>query len=119
MPMSKVTIGIAVAVVIAAGAALYPLFVGGSSAVPDELLQQFVYVDTNSGEAFLLRARRSPELHPETGEPTLIPGMYCEKCEAWKPVGPMENLQTRRAVHRCPVHKIPLTMDGPLPDAPE
>lgn len=94
----------------------YPLFVGGSSEVPDELLQEMVYVDMKTGETFLLRARSSPEYHPETGEPTLVPGLYCEKCNAWKPVGSMEMLQTNRSAHRCPIHKIPLVREGPLPD---
>jgi hypothetical protein len=94
----------------------YPLFVGGSSVVPDELLQEMVYVDIKSGDAFLLRARSSPEINPETGEPTLIPGLYCEKCNSWKPVGSMEMLQTNRSAHRCPIHKIPLLRDGPLPE---
>ena len=99
-------------------AIFFPLFVGGSSAVPDELLQEMVYVDTVTGEAFLLRARSSPETHPETGEPTLIPALYCEKCQAWKPVGSMEMLQTNRSAHNCPIHKIPLLREGPLPELP-
>ena len=69
----------ALGALIVSGLLLYPLLVGGSSAVPDELLQEIVYVDRESGETFLLRARSSPENHPETSEPTLIPGMYCEK----------------------------------------
>ena len=95
---------------------LYPVLWGESSVIPDDQLQEIVYVDRNSGETFLLRARSSPEYHPETGDPTLIPGMYCEKCQAWKPVGPLETLQTSRIVHQCPIHKIPLLREGPLPD---
>jgi len=97
---------------------LYLSTSGGSPVVPDDQLQEIVYVDSKSGEAFLLRARSSPELHPETGEPTLIPGMYCEKCKAWKPVGSMEMIQTNRFARRCPIHKVPLLREGPLPEEP-
>ena len=96
----------------------YLLLFGGASVVPDDQLQEIVYVDTESGVAFLLRARNSLESHPETGETTLIPGMYCAQCQSWKPVGPLEILQTSRTMHRCPVHKTILLRDGPLPDSP-
>ena len=95
---------------------LYPLFGGGSSEVPDDQLQEMVYVDTLTGEAFLLRARTSPESHPETGDPTLIPGLYCKQCKAWKPVGSLEMLQTNKSARNCPIHKTPLSPEGPLPE---
>ena len=95
---------------------LYPMFVGGTSTVPDKLLQEIVYVDRETGETFLLRARLSPEFNPDTGEQTLIPGMYCEKCKKWKPAGPMELLQTGRFPHKCPIHKTPLSREGPMPE---
>lgn len=102
--------------IVISGLLLYPVLVGGTTSVPDEQLQEIVYVDRDTGETFLLRARSSPETHPETGEPTLVPGMYCEKCRAWKPVGPLEMLQTTRIVPKCPIHKSALLRDGPLPD---
>jgi hypothetical protein len=110
----RIFVGLAAAIV--CGWLLYPVLVGGSSVVREEELQEIVYVDSESGEAFLLRARTSPEYHPETGEPTLIPGMYCEKCQKWKPVGPIEMLQTNNGQRRCPIHKTPLLRDGPLPE---
>ena len=100
------------------GRLAYPVLFGGSLAIPDDQLQEIVYVDTESGEAFLLRARNSPESHPETGESTLIPGMYCPQCQSWKPVGPLEILQTSRVPQRCPVHRTLMLRDGPLPDSP-
>lgn len=115
MTVNKTSLAIAASVV--AALACYPVLFGGSTTVPDELLQEFVYVDKDSGDVFLLRARSSPELNPETGEPTLVPGMYCEKCNAWKPVGPIEMLQTSRVPRVCPVHKTTLSLDGPLPEA--
>lgn len=109
--------GAAVVLVLGLFAIIWPF--GHSSVVPDEQLQEFVYVDTKTGDAFLLRARSSPEYNPVTGDPTLIPGLYCLKCGAWKAVGPLEMLQTTQAPHLCPIHKIALTLDGPLPEALE
>jgi hypothetical protein len=114
--MANYRVYYALAAIMISGLLLYPVLVGGSSTVPDEQLQEIVYVDRETGEAFLLRARSSPEYHPETGDPTLIPGMYCEKCRAWKPVGPLEVLQASRVPHKCPIHKTPLLREGPLPD---
>lgn len=111
--MANYRIGAVLAAVLVSGLLSYPVLVGGSSAVPDDQLQEIVYVDRETGDTFLLRARTSPEIHPETGEPTLVPGMYCERCRSWKPVGPLELLQTSRIVHKCPVHKIPLLREKP------
>lgn len=109
---------LALSIVVIGGLVCYPVLFGGSTTVPDELLQEIVYVDKESGDVFLLRARSSPEIHPETGEPTLIPGMYCEKCKGWKPVGPIEMLQTLKVARVCPIHKTPLSLEGPLPETP-
>jgi hypothetical protein len=109
---------LALVAVVVGGLACYPVLFGGATTVPDELLQEIVYVDKESGDVFLLRARSSPEMHPETGDPTLIPGMYCEKCKVWKPVGPMELLQTLKVPRDCPIHKTPLSLEGPLPETP-
>ncbi|HEY0983358.1 MULTISPECIES: hypothetical protein [unclassified Schlesneria] len=115
MPDKRVYIGTAL-VLLAGGAIYFARLFSSSSIIPDDQLQEFVYVDTKTGEAFLLRARASPEYNPETGEPTLIPGLYCDQCRAWRAVGPLEMLQTSQSRPRCPLHKCPLTQDGPLPD---
>ena len=96
---------------------LYVFFAGGTTKVSDQQLQEVVYVDLKTGEAYLIYARSSPAVHPVSGEPTLVPGMYCDKCKAWKPVGSMEQLQTSRTVHKCPVHKIRLLREGPIPES--
>ena|GEM_PF-2155167 len=95
---------------------IFPILVRRSSHIPESQLQEIVYVDVESGDAFLLRARTSRATNPVTGEQTLIPGMYCSECKAWKPVGSMEMLQTKRAVRNCPIHKTPLSQGGPTPD---
>jgi hypothetical protein len=112
----RLVAAIAISAVTLSSLLFYAVFLRGNSAIADDQLQELVYVDQETGEAFLLRARSSPEYHPETGDPTLIPGMYCEKCRRWKAVGPLEVLQTGGVPHRCPIHKTPLLREGPLPE---
>ena len=118
MASNRVFLGLAI-LLVTGGIFLLTRLFADSSIVLEHQLQEFVYVDTNTGEAFLLRARSSPEYHPMTGDPTLIPGLYCENCKAWKAVGPLEMLQTSHVPPVCPIHKRPLTQEGPLPDSPE
>lgn len=118
MPTSRVLGIVAVALILVAGGWFVPSFLSGSSRVPDDQLQEMVFVDPKSGEVFLLPAREAIEFHPETGDQSLVPALYCSKCQAWKPVGSMETLQNNPSARMCPVHRIPLIHDGPLPDSP-
>lgn len=110
---------LAAAAIILAAIAMYPLLVGGKTGVSDAQLQQMVYVDEKTEQPFLLRARSSREKHPKTGELTLVPSLYCEKCKAWKPIGSIESLQNGRSTRKCPIHKVDLVREGPLPESPE
>lgn len=114
--MNPLRIGLIVFVTGICTVAIYSVLFGGSSRVPESQLQKIVYVDSVTGDEFLMPARSPTEVHPQTGQRTLIPGMYCEKCQRWKPAGPMDVLQTSRHVYRCPIHKIPLVRDGIIPD---
>ena len=105
------------AAIILAAIAAYPMLVGGKTGVPDAQLQLMVYVDEKTEQPFMLRARSSREKHPETGERTLVPSLYCQKCKAWKPIGSMESLQNGRSARKCPIHKVDLVREGPLPEA--
>lgn len=98
-------------------AAAYPMLFRGSAVVAESDLQEMVFVDTESGKAFVVRAKSSPATNPETGKQTLVPALYCEKCAAWKAVGSMERLQTGGAMRKCPTHKIPLVAEGPKPSS--
>jgi len=118
MSAPRALASIAIGLILAAGGWFVPSFLSGSSRVPDDQLQEMVFVDPKSGEAFLLPAREAIEFHPETGEQSLVPALYCSKCQAWKAVGSMENLQINPSARMCPVHRIPLIQDGPLPDNP-
>ena len=104
------------AAVVLAAFVTYPMLFRSSAVVAESQLQEMVFVDPGSGKAFLIRAKTTPETNPDTGKQTLVPGLYCEKCAAWKPVGSMERLQTGQAMRKCPIHKIALTAEGPLPE---
>ena len=88
----------------------------GSTKISEKDLQEIVYVDRQSGKAYLMKAKQSVEVNPETGEATLIPGMYCDQCKAWKPVAPLDQMQSSRLSKKCPIHKTVLLPDGPMPE---
>ena len=114
--MKDYRVYLGIGAVILAALFAYTFLFRGSTVVAESQLQEMVFVDTESGKAFLLRAKASPATNPETGKQTLVPGLYCEKCAAWKAVGSMERLQTGGAMRKCPTHKIPLLAEGPMPE---
>ena len=107
---------LAVGGLLLAGRLLYPALAGDwSRPVRDEDLQQFVFVCRDSGETFVLRAKHSPEIHPRTGQPTLMPGLYCEQCRQWRASPPLEVLQQNASASWCAKHRVPMTSNGPKP----
>ncbi len=56
-----------------------------------------------------------PELHPQTGQRTLVPASYCETCQKWLPSPPIEVRERNPKAAQCPKGH-PLTPDGPWPD---
>lgn len=78
-----------------------------------------VYFDSASKQTVVFPASgQYPAVHPETGQPTLMPAMHCPQCAAWHPVPPPEQLNRAAASARCPRCKSPLQIDGPLPADP-
>lgn len=97
---------------------LYPVLAGDrSSRVYEEERQNFVFVCRESGETFVMRAKNVTEQHPRTGQPTLMPGLYCGQCKKWRASPPLNVLQQNPSASLCPTHKIPMTNDGPAPTA--
>lgn len=77
---------------------------------------QMVYVDTLSRKTFLGQPTEElPAVHPVTGQRTLMPGLYCAKCQAWYPAPPLEVRQREPQSLRCPMSGDLMTPDGPLP----
>jgi len=82
----------------------------------DAVPPQAVYFDTASKQVVVFPASgQYPAIHPETGQPTLMPAMHCPQCLAWRQVPPPEQLNRAAASARCPRCKSPLQIDGPLP----
>lgn len=76
-----------------------------------------VYVDTKTKQPVVHQVVTSvPAVNPETGERTLMPGLYCPQCQTWYPVPPPDQINSRPNAGLCPKDKTPLTVDGPWPD---
>lgn len=91
----------------------------GRASVPpsvNALDGQMVYVDTVSRRTFLGQPTEElPAVHPESGQRTLMPGLYCAKCRAWYPAPPLEVRQRQPSSLRCPKSGDLMTPDGPPP----
>ena len=99
-----------------AGRLMYPILAGERSyKVREEDHPNFVFVCKESGEAFILRAKKELETNPRTGQPTLMPGLYCAQCGKWRASPSLSVLQQNPSASICPTHQVPMTTDGPLP----
>jgi len=90
---------------------------GGSESEPDPKAGKMVYVDTKTGKAFVGDVTGTPAVHPQTGNRTLMAALYCPKCSIWHAVPPLEEINQIPNATRCPKTRVPLTIDGPWPDA--
>jgi hypothetical protein len=87
---------------------------GGESAA--EAVLETVCVDTKSRQIVLVSGvDQFPAVNSETGRPTLMPGMYCPKCQTWHVAPPVEQLQRQKGVAHCPKSGTALVLDGPRP----
>lgn len=79
--------------------------------------QQMVFVDTKTQIAVVGPVTdQFPALNTETGKRTLMPGLYCPKCEKWYPVPSPDQINHRPDGGLCPKTKTPLIADGPWPE---
>lgn len=91
---------------------------GCSKAVPPTPAAEakFVVIDAKSGALFRVeQLPAAPLVHPQTGQPTLMPALYCPKCRAWHEVPPLDVLQRNPQAGRCVKTRAPLETTGPLP----
>lgn len=116
--MRDYRVWIAIVGFLLAGRLIYPVLAGDRRSAPvrEEELQQVVYVCQESGETFLLRAKACPEPNPKTGRATLMPGLYCPKCEKWRPSASLAVLQQNPAARLCPQHRMAMSTTGPVPE---
>ncbi len=90
---------------------------GSSTPVQPESTKRMVYVDTATMKPLVHEvAATFPAAHPQTGQRTLRPALYCSKCQAWYPVPDWERINRTPGAGLCPKDKGPLTFDGPWPD---
>lgn len=88
----------------------------GSSPPSDPHANQMVYYDRATKRAVVYNISRvSPALHPQTGQPTLVPALYCTECQKWFPAPPIEIRERNPKALICP-KKHRLTPDGPWPE---
>lgn len=75
-----------------------------------------VFVDLKTKEPVIdLATTDVPAVNPDTGERTLMPGLYCTECQRWHPTPAYDKLQRSPGAGRCPTDGAPLTSDGPWP----
>lgn len=73
-------------------------------------------VDTQTGEFVVLaNVAQFPAVNPATGKATLMPGLYCPKCQSWHAAPPLEQLHRQRGVAYCPKTGAVLASEGPRP----
>lgn len=88
----------------------------GSAPPPDPRANQMVYYDRATQKAVVYNISRNiPALHPHTGQPTLVPALYCSQCQKWFPAPPIEVRERNPKAVICP-KKHRLTPDGPWPE---
>lgn len=113
--MRDYRIWLAIGGLLLAGKLIYPALAGDRYQVREQDHQNFVFVDKESGDTFILRVKNPIETNPVTGRQTLAPGLYCPQCQKWRASPPMEVLQQNPSASICPTHKIPMSGDGPVP----
>ena len=88
----------------------------GSEETDNQPAKRMVYVDTKTKQPVVHDVVTPvPAENPETGERTLMPGLYCPVCRTWYPVPPPDQINSRPNAGQCPKDKTPLTADGPWP----
>ncbi|MBI1344773.1 hypothetical protein GC163_00640 [bacterium] len=91
---------------------------GGPRSLPvtqDELADA-VFLCRESGELFAGKVRPTPALHPITGKETLLPALYCPKCQQWEAAPALEQQQRAAMVLKCAKTKAALERTGPVPE---
>ncbi len=95
-----------------------PFFAGcsGEPEAADDRSGLMVYVDLETKAAIVAAEGEAPVAHPVTGRRTLMPALYCPKCQRWRPAPALDNLQRTGTALVCPADQTPLTLEGPWPE---
>ncbi len=89
----------------------------GSDQPVNEPVERMVFVDTETMNAVVQPVSKTlPAVNPQTGQRTLMPGLYCPDCSTWHPVPAPDQINRRPDTALCPKTRIPLIADGPWPN---
>lgn len=89
----------------------------GEGESDDGTAGRMVFVDTQTMAAMVQPVSDTfPSVNPLTGQPTLMPGLYCSSCRKWYPVPPPDQINRRPDGALCPKTRTLLIADGPWPD---
>ena len=97
--------------------AVLALLLGCDSDTADSVPSRAVYFDMSTKRVLVADVTSEyPAVHPETGQATLMPAMYCEVCQEWRQVPPPDQWNRGSVPILCPKDKAPLVPTGPLPE---
>ena len=83
-------------------ASIAVLCVVGCAEPSDLVPVEATLIDSKTGERFRLASvDQVPAVHPETGERTLMPAMFCPRCEVWQQVPSPEHVNRIQNAMRC------------------
>ena len=90
---------------------------GCGESVPAEAAngESTAFICRETNEVFAADKLASKTANPKTGRATLVPALYCRRCEKWYPAPPLETLQRKPGAALCPKTGEPMSMSGPLP----
>ncbi|MCA9121231.1 MAG: hypothetical protein H6822_21715 [Planctomycetaceae bacterium] len=90
---------------------------GGSEEATTNVVPRAVYVDTLTMKAMVCDVEgEAPLVNPATGKRTLMPGLYCPKCQRWHPLPPLDQINRTPNATKCSKTGVELVADGPWPE---
>ncbi len=114
--MSRSVWGMLAVVIAATGMGLGWLIWSGTGARPAPKPEPVVFVCRESGEVFTGTPRPTPAVHPQTGQATLMPGLYDPVKQVWVTGPPLEVQQRAASKPNAAPGKSRLLREGPLPE---
>jgi hypothetical protein len=88
---------------------------GGTEEASD--VDRMVYFDTKTKTAVVAEVSdETPALNLTTGRKTLMPALYCPKCESWHSVPPLDQINRIPGATKCRKTGADLTFEGPWPE---
>lgn len=106
---------IALAVLAAAALFLLPPFEWGGPSAGGQADDHVTYICRETNAISTGPPQPTPAVNPQTGRPTLLRALYCERCRAWQPAPPSDAHQGNPLAMLCRKDGSALSLKGPLP----